>query len=69
MQRMLVVIVLISFIGLIDWAGPEKAVGAEAGFEVILKDAFYGGKRVERDRPTSRAFFLEVLKDSQNTIV
>jgi len=43
MQKTIVVIVLMSLIGVIDGMSPRKTIGAEAGFEIILKDGLYGG--------------------------
>jgi hypothetical protein len=43
MQKIMVLFVLVSLAVLIGWVKPEKAFGADAAFEIILKDAFYGG--------------------------
>ena len=36
-------VILLLLIGLMGWTSPKEAIGAEASFETVLKDGFYGG--------------------------
>jgi len=40
---MIAVLLPIGIMGFMDLTSPKQAIGAEAKFETILKDGFYGG--------------------------